>query len=174
MATRLIEALAVPAMGAVAVMGAAFAANGAFEPAYGGPLAKFEMADVPAWAEEDFTRTDSDANGALDAREFGALAIVTAELAHLNGFVYVDAHTIALPIDSPAAISQSERARIAAVAAREFYLAAGDNDAVSRAEFVAHKLEKFRHADRNRNGILSTTELKVFAVGQTRINPGRA
>jgi len=174
MATRIIEALAVPAMGAIAALGAAFAASDAFEPAYGEQLSSLEIVDAAAWAGESFDRTDTDGNGLIDANEFSALSIVTAELAHLNGFLHVNAQIIALPIEAPTAISSVERARISAIASREFYIAAGDDSGISKAEFVNHKLEKFHNADRNRNGVLNATELKYFAVAQTRINLGRA
>ena len=64
---------------------------------------------------------------------------------------------------------QGERARIGAVAAREFYHAAGEDARLTEDEFIAFELERFSDADKNRNGVLDAYELKTFAARTARI-----
>ena len=175
MAAKFLERLAVPGIAAAAVIGAAFAATtDGNELAYEQSRSSLDAADAAIWAGKEFERADVNADGMVDAAEFGALAIVTAELAHLNGFVNVDEQTVDLPIEAPAAIASSQRARVSAIASRDFYMAAGNDNMVSRTEFINQRLERFLAADINRNGELSKRELTIFAVAQARILPAGA
>ena len=81
---------------------------------------KLTRADIETHAGLIFARADRNADGILSADEYTALTIVTAELAHLNGFVVVeigDAIATAPAASlSGTALSKGEQARINAVA----------------------------------------------------------
>ena len=130
--------------------------------------------DAVVHAERVFDRADIDGSGALEADEFAALSIVTAELAHLNGYVTIETDAqpreVALPITAPSALSYGERARVEAVARNEFYVAAGGDGLLSKAEFVDAQLLAFNDADRNRNGVLKPRELSTYAIKQASLS----
>lgn len=131
--------------------------------------------DAVAHAAAVFHRADQNKDARLNADEFASLAIVTAELAHLNGYIEIEGDAprlVALPIDRPSALSVGERARIEAVARNTFYSAAQGDGALNEAEFVAVELERFRDADRNRNGALRKSELAKFALSQAQFTAG--
>ena len=146
----------------------AIGAAGAQTPDEDATLTRLEAADYAAHAGKLFQRADIDKNGVLDAREYHALAIVTAELSRLNRAVMVDVEDspqmITLDYDGPASLSQGERARIDAVSARAFFNAAGADNLMSADEFVALELERFADADRNDNGVLTRSELTRLAA----------
>ena len=173
MARNLIEKLAIPGVAAACVAGAALAATGP-APAYGDALARIDAETAGANAAYVFERADLDGSGDLDAREYAALSIVTAELARLNGFISVvegdgAPRTAALPEGAARAMSPAERARVEAVAAREYHEVAGADGAVSKAAFVEAEMERFAAADRNRNGALRGAELDRFVQLTARL-----
>ena len=107
----------------------------------------------------------------LTREEFLTLAVVSAELARLNGFVPVDyaggVRTAALPrVD---AWGPAERARIEATAERDYDLFAGVDERMSGEEFVAFRLEALTAADLDRNGVLTGSELVRFAALEARL-----
>jgi Ca2+-binding EF-hand superfamily protein len=147
-----------------------------FAPAYGGPTALLGAGAAQIDAANAFEAADADRSGALSADEFAAMRLVTAELAHLNGFVAVvageGADKITLPIEAPAAISTAERARIFALAYQEFYAAAGPDAKLSRREYLARAAQIFVRYDRDRNGVLARYELTRFAAEAAFLSPG--
>lgn len=134
-------------------------------------------ADVAKNARLVFTRADADQDGLLNADEYAALSIVTAELAHLNGFIVVekdgdDIATAPLPGSMHAALTGFEQARIEAVARNGFYAFAGDDGVMTEAEFAAAQDSLFDAADVNHNGALNRRELGVFAQRQAHMAIG--
>lgn len=135
--------------------------------AYGEPTLTLGAEAARYHAVREFHRADLDRSGALDADEHAALAIVTAELTALNGFVAFETAgapaTVTLPM-FPEALSRGERARIEAVARGEFYAAAGADGLMTPAERSAELSARFAAADRNRDGVLAKAELRRFAA----------
>lgn len=166
------------AAAAAAVAGLAFAAVETEIPAaYDGDfLRTLSEAELAAHAGNVFSRADMDENGALDADEYTALSVVTAELARLNGFVVVERQdkvgVIALPAAQPASLPRSEHIRIAAVARHTFYAFAGEDGRMSADEFAASQGALFQAADLNRNGRLARKELSIFAQRQASLTIG--
>lgn len=162
-----------------AAAGLAFAAVEADDlagPYDGASLRTLSEAELADHAGRVFSRADIDGNGALDADEYTALTVVTAELARLNGFVVVEkgeeAGVIELPTAQPASLPRSEHIRIAAVAQNTFYVFAGDDGRMSADEFAASQGALFQAADLNRNGKLARKELSVFAQRQASMTIG--
>jgi len=164
------------AAAAVAVSAALASGAGFNNDAYNDGLIKLTQKEASAHAASVFARADLNADGGLSADEFTALSIVTAELAHLNGFIVIEGgaapRIIALPIAAPAALLQGERARVEAVARNTFYVAAGGDGVLTEAEFVKAQMLKFGDADRNRNGALAKSELENFALKQAQFAAG--
>lgn len=125
-----------------------------------------------------FSRADLDRSVSLSADEYVSLAIVTAELSRLNGFMSIEAEgreqLVMLPVKAPGAISRGERARVEAVARGEFYAAAGSDSQLSLEEYVAEQAARFSAADRNRNGILKNNELGAFAAREALLSKASA
>ncbi|MHA7871912.1 MAG: hypothetical protein ACX939_06140 [Hyphococcus sp.] len=128
-------------------------------------------ADIGDHAALVFARADRNRDGALNVDEYAALSVVTAELAHLNGFIAIerkeDAPAIArLPSADQAALSSIQQTRIAAVARSRFYVFAGEDGAMNSDEFSRAQMSVFDEADFNRNGVLVRNELAAFAEKQ--------
>ncbi len=165
--------LVLPGFAAIVAAGAGLvhAASVETPPAYGALATQLEASTVAATAKSVFNRADLDNDGILSRDEFLTLAVVSAELARLNGFVPVDyaggVRTAALPrVD---AWTSTERARIAATAERDYALFAGADERMSGEEFVAMRLETLTAADLDRNGVLTGTELGRFAAIEARL-----
>jgi hypothetical protein len=173
MKSTLIAALAAPTI-ALTGLGVGATGGGAGAGAYGGAIATLTGDQSGAMARALFERADLDASGALDADEYAALAIVTAELARLNGFIALAAdgaaEIVALPIKGRESLSRGERARIDAVARAEFYAAAGADGQMSKAEYAAERAAGFAAADRDGDGRLKARELTLFAAAQARLS----
>lgn len=142
-------------------------------PAYGVAAIRHEAEATVRYAAHVFERADLGNDGALDEDEYVTLAIVTAELARLNGFVAIDQSggvtTVALPIEKNAGLTGHERGRVWERAAREYAVAAGDDHRLSKDEFIGAVLEQFLANDVNRNGVLSSRELVAFGLAQSRL-----
>lgn len=169
----MIAAFAAPVVAlAAAGIGVAFASGeGA---AYGAATEKLEASRALANAEATFARADRDGSGALDAHEYASLAIVTAELARLNGFVAVDSsespQIVLLPIAAPQALAGGERARVDAVSRRNFYAIAGNDSRMTLNEYISHQQARFAEADLNRNGSLAKHELVAYAAREALLS----
>jgi hypothetical protein len=165
--------LVLPGFAAIVAAGAGLvqAASVEAQPAYGAPATQLEAATVAATAKSVFSRADLDNDGNLSRDEFLTLAVVSAELARLNGFVPVEyaggVRTAALPRAD--AWSATERARIEASAERDYALFAGDDQRMSSEEFVSMRLESLTAADIDRNGVLTGAELGRFAAIEARL-----
>lgn len=163
---------------AIAAAGFAFAAadNSAPEAYQDGPLTRLSQVEAADHAGRVFDRADRDGDAALNVDEFAALAIVTAELAHLNGFIAVEfedeVKTIALPASQPSALPRSERARIDAVARHAFYGFAGDDGLLDRDEYIRMQSAVFEASDLNASGDLNKRELAVYARRQAYVSTG--
>lgn len=163
----LIASFAAPS---VALFSIGLAAGAGFvdRPAYGPPAETFSEDAAAAHAHSMFQRADLDGSGRLEADEYVALTLVTAELARLNGFVPLGdgaGSAIAqLPSAPPSSLSGAERARVEAVARSEFYAAAGADGVLDAAEYHRKEAARFRSADRNRNGALAGKELVSYAA----------
>ncbi len=148
------------------------APNNAYD---GGELKRLSAPEASTYAARVFARSDRNGDAVLDVNEFAALTIVTAELANLNGFVSVEkeagVETISLPVNAPAALSQSEHARIDAVARHTFYAFAGQDGKMQQGEFVGLQDAIFMSSDLNANGALTRSELSIFARRQAYLRP---
>lgn len=181
MSNSRIFGVGVPALVLVAVSASAVIAAASLEalsPAYGGETMLLGAGAAQIDAAIAFEAADADRSGALSADEFAAMRLVTAELAHLNGFVTVastdSAETIALPIKQQSAISTAERTRIFALAHQEFYAAAGPDGKLSRREYLARAAAMFAHFDRDKDGVLARYELTRFAAEAAFLSRGEA
>lgn len=142
----------------------------------GKAVTRLSETDVASHALHSFMRADRDMDQALDVDEFAALSIVTAELAHLNGFIAIDnggaVRTIALPVAAPVALSATDHTRIDAVARHTFYAFAGDDSRLDGREYVRLQNAVFEQADLNGNGALVKKELDIFAQRQAQLSTG--
>ena len=175
-ARDLVAAFAAPAVALFAIgLSGAFASGAARDPyPFGGAVDHLTADEARMHAAIIFERADLDRSGALDADEFASLAIVTAELTRLNGFIAIetggdDADIVPLPIEAPSALSAGERARVEAVARADFYAMAGEDARLTIDEYLGEKSAAFEAADRNRDGALVRAELAAFAAGEAMI-----
>ena len=136
-------------------------------------LTEFEAA---SHALHVFMRADWDGDQVLNVDEYATLSIITAELAHLNGFIAIDnggaVRTIALPVSAPSSVSASEHVRIDAVARNTFYAFAGEDARLDAGEYVSLQQALFEQADLNGNGALADKELVNFAQRQAQLTTG--
>lgn len=143
-------------------------------PAYGVEAAKLEAAAAATEAARLFEKADLDNNGYLDRDEYEILGVVTAELAHLNGFVAIDAgrgvETIAIARKGKRFLGDDDKARIEERALREFEMFSGDDERLASDEFVTAQLEQFLAIDADRNGVLAGAELKSYAYARSRLS----
>jgi hypothetical protein len=141
------------------------------QPAYAAQATQVEASTIAQTAKTVFARADLDNNGALSEEEFVTLAVVTGELARLNGFVPVDysggVRTAKLAFAD--AWSNETRARIETAAERDYAYFAGDDGRLDAGEFVSARLEALSTADRDRNGVLTGAELQRFAAIEARV-----
>lgn len=140
-----------------------------------GALTRLTEVEAAAYAHTVFQRADRDGDGALNVDEFAALTIVTAELAHLNGFIAVEragsVQTIALPAGAPGALGDAEQTRIDAVARHTFYAFAGNDGKMQQGEYLSLQAAIFASSDLNANGDLTNAELSIFAQRQAFLRP---
>jgi len=163
----------------VAGAGLASTAKVSAPDAYAGVALRVEASVLADEASRIFRNADLNGDGAIDAAEYGALALVEAELSRLNGFVAIEfngeARTIKVPhLNAPTALTFAERTRIDAIALREFYAIASGDDLIDREEFTAAAIERFAAVDRDRNGALEGVELAAFAADRARLAAGSA
>ncbi len=142
-------------------------------PAYGAAATRLEADAAARHAAQTFERADLNNDGALDGEEYSVLAVVTAELARLNGFVPVDlkgdVRTVALSSAVRTPLADSARIAIRARALREFAYVAGEDEKLTADEFVGAQLEAFLASDGDRDAVLTGAELGAFAQRQARL-----
>lgn len=164
----------IAAIAAVAGLAATSAEDLIKGPYDDGAIAKLTQAELSAHAQRVFARADIDGDEALSSDEYAALSIVTAELAHLNGFIVIEKEdgvaTAPLPGSMHAALTNFEQARIEAVSRNAFYAFAGEDGRMSAGEFAAAQGAMFEAADFNHNGTLARQELGVFAQRQAHMS----
>lgn len=162
-----------PGFAAALAAGAGLVHAASVEPvrAYGAPAFQIEAATIANTAKSVFDRADFDNDSELSREEYVTLAVVTAELARLNGFIAVDyaggVRTAAVPSGAP--WSAKERARIEASAERDYARLAGEDERMTKEEFMTARLEAMTAADFDRNGVLAGVELTRFAAAEARI-----
>ncbi len=172
----LVRKALLPGLAIAAAAGAVTAATTSeiFAPAYGDQATIVGAGAAQIHASNMFEAADADRSGDLNSDEFAAMRLVTAELAHLNGFVPIAAgdqpERILLPVKAPTTLAAGERARITAIAYREFYVAAGPDARLSRREFLQINAQMFARHDRDGDGLLARHELTRFAT-QTAFLP---
>ncbi len=141
-------------------------------PAYGTAIDRLEANIAAREAARVFSRADLDKDGALSQDEYSVLAVVSAELARLNGFVAIDisggVRTVAVSTAGGPSLSPAQRKRINDRAAREFRIIAGEDERLAGDEYVAAQLEQFLTNDVDRNGVLTGPELVSFARAQSK------
>lgn len=174
MSRNMVAAFAAPAIAVIAIGVSASLASGAgFEPAYKAQAERLTAAEAAAHAAMTFDRADLNRSGGLDIDEYASLAVITAELAHLNGYIAIERdgepYMISLPIQAPATMTRAERVRIDAVARRDFYELAGDDEVLTKEAYVADAEARFAAADRNASGVLARGALVSYAVREARI-----
>lgn len=165
--------LVLPGFAAMVAAGAGLVHAASVEktPAYGATATQLEAATVAVTAKTVFARADLDNDASLSRDEYLTLAVVTAELARLSGFVPVDysggARTAPLPRAED--WTSAERSRVEHAADRDYAAFAGDDQRMTREEFVASRLESLTAADLDRNGVLTGAELMRFAAIEARL-----
>lgn len=140
------------------------------------PLTSLSYDEAGVHAERVFERSDRDGDRTLNVDEFAALSIVTAELAHLNGFIAIEhedgVKTIPLSAAGQGALSASEHVRVNAVARHVFYNFAGPDRALDAEEYARLQSAHFKASDLNANGDLNRKELSVYARRQAFVPIG--
>ena len=141
---------------------------------YNAQLDELTRAGAAVHSDTVFARADLDASAHLDADEFAALSIVTAELAQLNGFLSIEgnADVAVIPVAAVSIHSSTEKVRLDAVARRKFYLFSGADGLMTMDEFRAWQIAEFEAADFNGNGRLTKKELDRFARRQAGLSTG--
>jgi len=142
-------------------------------PAYGAVASALEADAAARNASRIFDRADFNHDGALDFDEYQILAVVTAELANLNGFASFDAgegvRIVEISHTGGTDLAANEKALIRARAAREFGYFSGDDERLAKDEFVTAEIERFMTNDRDRNGVLTGAELASYAMTQSKL-----
>lgn len=142
----------------------------AASPYEGASLTRLSQDEAATHASKVFARSDRNGDNALDADEFAALSIVTAELAQLNGFVTIEhdegAKTIALAAAGKGALPASEHVRIDAVSRHVFYSFAGADGVLDAQDYARLQDAMFAASDLNASGDLSRRELSAYARRQ--------
>ncbi|MEM9898929.1 MAG: hypothetical protein AAF742_06075 [Pseudomonadota bacterium] len=171
--TKLSEKIAAPTLAAIFCVGAALAATGDHVgDAYGKPTESVSRSEAAAGAASKFYRSDLDRSGDLSVDETVALAVASSTLAKINGFVVVGLKGDT-PKTTPVAKKETgdaashsyfaERARLEAIAIRDFHVASGPDGVLEFDDFIAFELERFDNADTDGNGVLEKTELAAYS-----------
>lgn len=175
MVVAFVQKAAFSGLAAVIAAGAGLVTSASVSPApaYGSAVVKLEADAAARNAARLFDRADLNNDGDLDRDEYVILAVVTAELANLNGFASLDdgdgVQTVSLPSTRKSDLTAKAKSAIRSNADREFDFAAGDDERLARHEFVAVELERFIANDNDRNGVLVGAELTSYAAAQSRL-----
>jgi len=133
--------------------------------AFAGDVSAVKRADFLRLASSQFAEVDLDGDGLLHEADFAARAVVSAQLARLNGRVAVAADA-ATPIGRArtAVLTPGERDMLERRAALEFRFRAGVDGVVDRREWRASREATFDAFDRDGNGVLDGGEIAAFAA----------
>lgn len=175
MATKVFRNLGLAGAAAMVAAGGSLlaSASGDPSPAYDREATTLEAREIAQSASKTFDRADLNNDGYVSQDEYQILAIVTAELSRLNGFVAIDGASgvqkvgFGAPsnVDMPA---MTKRAIISA-AQRQYALLSGEDQKLTRNEFIDGDLETFIASDRDRDGVLTGDELLSFAAARARV-----
>lgn len=156
--------------------GALAAGVGLNDDAYGPNATILDKAASVEHATLAFQRADLDKDNKLNADEYASLAIVTAELSRLNGFVAIETSSgvqiAELPERAAKALTPFQRAEVNALSRRAFYEAAGDDNRLDKSEFLTLHDTQFARADRNGDDRLIKTELTSYAITAAHLRGG--
>ncbi|MEO1043385.1 MAG: hypothetical protein AAFX52_13975 [Pseudomonadota bacterium] len=148
--------------GMIGFTGAAFGADDPF----GAEATVLTEQQLVAHAETVFDRVDQDQDGWLDAEEFTAERLVSAQLARLSRRVPIDADEtvhIVVPREVPSSLELGERQTLTNIARHEHAARAVDTPGLNRAAFADLFIEEFLAADHDFDGVLKADELSHFA-----------
>ncbi|MEM0929805.1 MAG: hypothetical protein AAGI89_11000 [Pseudomonadota bacterium] len=148
-----------------ALIGFTGAAFGADDP-FGKEATQLTEAQLVAHASTVFARVDQDRDGWLDAEEFAAERMISAQLARLSRRVPIDGdetvHLI-VPKEVPSSMERGERLTLTNIARNEHAARSAGAPGLDEAAFASILIEEFLNADRDFDGILQAEELMVFA-----------
>jgi hypothetical protein len=150
---------------AAITMGTAVSSNPLSE-AFGAEAGALPLGEVLVDAARAFSKVDMNQDGLVDEDEFAAQRVVYAQLARFNRVVPIDGHdvvSIAVPEDVPQSMSTPERAALDAVARRDYHMRVLAEPGLTEQAFSEWRLETFRSADRDRDGVLHEKELDTYA-----------
>lgn len=172
MVFELFQKLAVSTAFAAVAAGAGMFSEKEAAPAYGVAAASLEATSAARHAARAFEKADLNNDGELDEDEYSLAALVTAELALLNGFYAIDAgdgvETVAIAT-ARRALNDAEKVELLSSAVREFAAVAGDDERLDQSEYVNAQLEVFLANDTDRNAVLAAGELIAFGARQARL-----
>ncbi|MEE4211165.1 MAG: hypothetical protein V2I43_18095 [Parvularcula sp.] len=164
--TRIKKPAAALAVTAVVTMGTAVSSNTLSE-AFGAEAGALPLGEALVDAARAFSKVDMNQDGLVDEDEFAAQRVVYAQLARFNRVVPVDGHdvvSIAVPEAVPQSMSHPERAALDAIARRDYHMRVLAEPGLTQQTWSEWRLETFRSADRNRDGILAGRELDTYAM----------
>jgi len=173
--SALIQKTAIPAFAAIAAASGGLIASGSVElqPAYQYEAHSLEVTSVAQAASAAYAKADLNNDGRIDQDEYVTLAVVSAELFRLNGFVALETSSgverVTIAASSGTSLSAAEKSGIRTRSRMEYARIAGDDQKLTEREFIDSKVEEFFSADSDRNGILTGTELRQFAFAQSKI-----
>lgn len=148
--------------GLIGFTGAAFGADDPF----GAEATSLTEEQLIAHATVVFARVDRDQDGWLDADEFAAERIVSAQLARLNRRIPIDADAtvhLIVPSEVPSSMELGERHTLTNIALNEHAARTAGAPGLDVAMFAEILLEEFLNADRDFDGVLEADELHIFA-----------
>ncbi|MEM7741503.1 MAG: hypothetical protein AAF225_11970 [Pseudomonadota bacterium] len=148
--------------GLIGFTGAAFGADDPF----GAEATVLTEHQLIIHAATVFERVDQDRDGWLDAEEFTAERLISAQLARLSRRVPIDAEEtvhLLVPNEVPNSLELGERQSLASIARHEHAARSVDAPGLSQKAFADLFIEEFLQADHNFNGVLEADELVVFA-----------
>lgn len=157
----------------MATASAVYAGTLSLPQAFGPAEIELVLDDARLDADRLFDRIDMNRDGALSIDEYASQAVVRASLSRFNGAVVFDGaetfHVI-LPEEATKPVRVVEQTAIDAVARNEFYQIAGEDEALSRQEWISSRLNSFAQADFDEDGTLEGNELAVYAMSIARYN----
>ncbi len=143
--------------------------------AYPAAAERLSLADFSHASSRQFHRADLDGSGLLEQEEFVALAVVSAELARLNGFVALDGHkqlkVLDLPNEDNLAAPDLNRRRIEQSARAIYADLAFGGPGILESSYVIAREVSFRKLDQDQDNSLSGPDLGRLAIALTHPAP---